>query len=76
MQIWHNTRKTNHWVKAKVAIGRCLSWDHPFRGPARGPARGSAALQAVASLLKRGSNRADQALTLTLHTGFCFLIPP
>ena len=35
--------------------------DHPFRGPARGPAHGSAALQAVANLLKRRSNRADQA---------------
>ena len=26
MQICHNTRKTNPWVKAKVAIGRCLSY--------------------------------------------------
>ena len=26
MQICHNTRKTNPWVKVKVAIGRCLSY--------------------------------------------------
>ena len=26
MQICHNTRKTNPWVKAKVTIGRCMSY--------------------------------------------------
>ena len=26
MQICHNTRKTKTWVKAKVTIGRCLSY--------------------------------------------------
>ena len=26
MQICHNTRKTNPWVKETVVIGRCLSY--------------------------------------------------
>ena len=35
MQICHNTRKTNPWVKAKVANGRCLSYSRTGQGTSR-----------------------------------------